>query len=46
MESFETGRYEYELTTGILRLNDGAFTGATTTEVGNFISVNARESAY
>ena len=40
LRTFGSGVYDYDLTTGLLQLNNGLLSGATTTDSGKFIHVN------
>ena len=41
-----SGRYPYELTTGLLRLTASQFTGTSTTQTGNVVHVNSIHSPF
>lgn len=46
METFATGRYDYELTTGLLCFTGTSFTGATTSQTGSFNIINTMDSPF
>ena len=46
LRTFGSGVYDYDLTTGLLQLNNGLLSGATTTDSGKFIHVNTVDSLF
>jgi RHS repeat-associated protein len=46
MRALPSGRYDYEITTGLLRLNEGQFTGSTAVSGGQLIHVNTINSIF
>ncbi len=46
LRTLGSGLYDYELTTGLLRLNNGTFSGSTTTNQGQFLHINTINSPF
>ncbi|WP_353928958.1 Ig-like domain-containing protein [Okeanomitos corallinicola TIOX110] len=46
LRTFASGRYDYDLTTGLLRLNNNQLNGSTSTTEGKFLHINTVNSAF
>ncbi len=46
LRALPSGVYDYELSSGLLRLNEGTFSGSTTTDDGEILHINARGSSF
>jgi RHS repeat-associated protein len=46
LRNVASGRYDYELTTGLMRLNNNQFSGSTSMSAGQFLHVNTSNSAF
>jgi RHS repeat-associated protein len=46
LRNVASGRYDYELTTGLMRLNNNQFSGSTSMSEGKFLHINTSNSAF
>ncbi|WP_217385551.1 Ig-like domain-containing protein [Dolichospermum sp. UHCC 0259] len=46
LRTLDSGRYDYDLTTGLLRLNNNQLNGSTSTTEGQFLHINTANSAF
>jgi RHS repeat-associated protein len=46
LRNVASGRYDYELTTGLMRLNNNQFSGSTSMSQGKFLHINTSNSAF
>jgi hypothetical protein len=46
LRNVASGRYDYELTTGLMRLNNNQFSGSTSVSAGQFLHINTSNSAF
>jgi RHS repeat-associated protein len=46
LRNVASGRYDYELTTGLMRLNNNQFSGTTAMSEGQFLHINTSNSAF
>ena len=46
LRTLASGRYNYELNSGVLQLNNGTFSGSTSTSTGQILHVNRVNSAF
>jgi RHS repeat-associated protein len=46
LRTFASGRYDYDLTTGLLRLNNDQLNGSTSTTEGQFLHINTVNSSF
>ncbi|MDB9489241.1 phosphatase PAP2 family protein [Dolichospermum circinale CS-534/05] len=46
LRTLDSGRYDYDLTTGLMRLNNNQLNGSTSTSKGKFLHINTVNSAF
>lgn len=46
LRTLDSGRYDYDLTTGLMRLNNNQLNGSTATSKGKFLHINTVNSAF